>query len=72
MLISRLLTISYHRLSRLDGGGGIVGTLKFTKAVYHKSCSLKFSTSKLNKKRKSIEKEGAVMKKNKNKPQCGA
>ena len=62
MLILSFLTISYDRLSRLDGGAGILGTLTFTKAVYHKSCSLKFSTSKLIKKRKSIEKGCNVMK----------
>ena len=40
-------------LARLDNGRGIAETLLFHKAVYHKSCYLKFDNDKL---RKSTEK----------------
>lgn len=39
---------------RLDDGDGIQSTLEKNKATYHNSCKLKFKTSKLERKRKSL------------------
>ena len=39
---------------RLDDGEGILLTLERNKATYHESCKLKFKTSKLERKRKSM------------------
>ena len=38
----------------LDDGEGILLTLERNKATYHESCKLKFKTSKLERKRKSM------------------